>query len=54
MALLVVLLQMMVMYIPGMSHFFDVLPLKWHDLSIAIGAGLIVLMAMELEKKFRK
>jgi Ca2+-transporting ATPase len=54
MALLVVVLQMMVMYIPGLAHFFEVLPLKWHDLSIAISAGLVVFVVMEVEKKLKK
>ena len=54
MALLVVALQMMVIYIPALAHFFDVLPLKWHDLSLAIASGLVVFVVMELEKQFRK
>jgi len=54
MALLVVALQMMVIYNPALAHFFDVVPLKWHDLSLAIASGLVVFVVMELEKQFRK
>jgi Ca2+-transporting ATPase len=54
MALLVVALQMMVIYNPALAHFFDVVPLKWHDLSLTIASGLVVFVVMELEKQFRK
>jgi hypothetical protein len=49
-ALLVVALQLAVIYIPFMSGFFDVMPLSACDLSIAAGAGILVFVAMELEK----
>jgi hypothetical protein len=32
------------------NHFFEVLPLSACDLSIAVGAGALVLVAMEVEK----
>jgi Ca2+-transporting ATPase len=54
MALLVVVLQMMVLYVPALAHFFDVIPLSGCDLSIAAGTGVIVFAVMELEKRFRK
>jgi len=54
MVLLVVVLQLMVLYVPALAHFFDVLPLSGYDLSIAAGAGVIVFMVMELEKWFKK
>ncbi len=54
MALLVVVLQLMVMYIPALAKFFVVMPLSGCDLSIAITTGVIVLVVMELEKKFKK
>jgi Ca2+-transporting ATPase len=54
MALLVVALQMMVMYIPALAHFFEVLPLSGCDLSIAAGAGVLVFLVMEVEKKIKK
>ena len=47
---LVVVLQLAVLYIPFLSSFFDVLPLSFCDLSIAAGAGILVFVAMELEK----
>jgi len=52
-AVLVVALQLAVLYIPFLSGFFDVLPLNLCDLSIAAGAGILVFVAMELEKKFK-
>ncbi|MBI5951853.1 MAG: cation-translocating P-type ATPase [Chloroflexi bacterium] len=54
MALLVVALQMAVMYIPALAAFFEVLPLSGCDLSIAAGAGVLVFVVMEVEKKFKK
>ncbi len=53
MVLLVVALQMMVLYIPTLAKFFEVLPLSGCDLSIAAAAGVIVFVVMEL-KKWRK
>jgi hypothetical protein len=37
-----------------MSSFFGVVPLSFIDLLIAIGVGALVLVAMELEKAFKK
>ncbi len=54
MALLVVVLQMMVMYIPALAKFFDVLPLSGRDLSIAAATGVIVFVVMEVGKRFRR
>jgi Ca2+-transporting ATPase len=51
MALLVVALQLAVLYIPALSAFFNLLPLSALDLGIAAGAGALVLVAMEVEKK---
>jgi len=53
MALLVVALQMAVLYIPALAHFFEIVPLSGLDLSIAAGAGVLVFLVMELEKKLR-
>jgi hypothetical protein len=44
----------MVLYIPALAHFFDVIPLSGCDLSIATGAGVIVFVVMELEKWWKK
>jgi len=52
MALLVVVLQMTVMYVPALAKFFDVLPLSGCDLSIAAAAGVILFAAMEVGKRF--
>ncbi len=54
MALLVVVLQLAVLYIPALSKFFEVIPLSGCDLSIAAATGMIVFAVMELEKKFKK
>jgi len=54
MALLVIFLQLMVLYIPFLSKFFEVIPLSGCDLSIAAGTGVIVFVVMELEKKYKK
>jgi Ca2+-transporting ATPase len=53
-ALLVVILQLAVLYIPFLSGFFDVLPLSLCDLSIAAGTGVLVFVAMELEKVLKR
>jgi len=54
MALLVFILQMAVIYIPALANFFEVIPLRWHDLSIAAGTGLLVFLVMEVSKWFKK
>jgi Ca2+-transporting ATPase len=54
MALVVIVLQMAVLYIPALNSFFEVVPLSGCDLSIAAGAGVIVFVLMELEKKLKK
>ena len=54
MGLLVVVLQMMVIYIPALAHFFEVIPLSGCDLAIAASMGVIVFTVMELEKKLKK
>ncbi len=54
MALLVVMLQLMVMYIPTLANFFEILPLSGSDLMIAVSMGLFVFVVMELEKSLKK
>ncbi len=54
MAALVVVLQLMVLYIPFLSKFFEVIPLSGYNLFIAVASGMIVFVVMEVEKKFRK
>jgi len=51
MALIVVALQLAVLYIPFLSAFFNVVPLSLCDLSIAAGAGVVVFVVMEVEKR---
>ena len=53
-AVLVVALQLAVLYIPFLSSFFDVMPLSSLDLAIALGAGALVFVAMELEKVLKR
>ncbi len=54
MAALVVVLQLMVLYIPALANFFEVIPLSGCDLSIAAATGVIVFVVMELEKWWKK
>ena len=54
MMILVTVLQLAVIYIPSAAEFFSVKPLGVVDLLIAISAGFIVLVVMEIEKKIRK
>ncbi len=54
MALLVVVLQLMVLYIPALANFFEVIPLSGCDLSIAAATGVIVFVVMELEKWLKR
>ncbi|MBE0669139.1 MAG: cation-translocating P-type ATPase [Anaerolineales bacterium] len=54
MALLVVVLQLAVLYVPSLSKFFEVIPLSGCDLSIAAASGVIVFAVMELSKRIGK
>lgn len=54
MALLVVVLQLMVLYIPMLANFFNVIPLSGYDLMTAASMGLVVFIVMELEKWFKR
>ena len=54
MALLVTGLQLLVIYVPALSSFFNVVPLRGTDLLIAIGSGAVVFVAMEIEKAVRR
>ncbi|MBI3150783.1 MAG: cation-translocating P-type ATPase [Chloroflexi bacterium] len=54
MALVVVALQMMVMYVPALAKFFEVIPLSGCDLSIAAASGVVVFTVMEMGKKLKK
>jgi P-type Ca2+ transporter type 2C len=51
MASLVMILQLAVLYIPPVATFFSVVPLKMPDLLIAVGAGIFVLVILEIAKK---
>jgi P-type Ca2+ transporter type 2C len=53
MTLLAVLLQLMILYVPAFTEFFELLPLQWYDLSLAILSGLIVFAVMEWVKRMR-
>ena len=54
MSLLVLALQLLVIYVPALASFFSVKPLSGMDLLIAIGAGALVFLAIEVEKLFGK
>jgi Ca2+-transporting ATPase len=47
----VVILQLMVIYVPTLAKFFEVVPLAGIDLLVAVGAGLVVFIVMEAGKK---
>jgi Ca2+-transporting ATPase len=51
MAALAVLLQLIVLYSPAFSKFFEVTPLRGHDLSIAAFMGVIVFIGIEISKR---
>ncbi len=53
MALVVVVLQLIVIYVPFMRTFFDVTSLSGFDLLIAIGTSALVLVAIEVDKRVR-
>ncbi len=52
-ALVVLVLQLVVIYVPFMDDFFGVTPLTLAQLGICAAAGLIIPVAMELEKRLR-
>jgi Ca2+-transporting ATPase len=54
MALLVVLLQLAVLYVPFLESFFNIKPLSLCDLSIAISGGILVFLVMEVGKWFKR
>ena len=54
MAALVVVLQLMVLYVPFLTKFFEVIPLSGFDLLVATASGVIVFVVMEFEKKLKK
>jgi Ca2+-transporting ATPase len=49
-AVVVVLLQLMVIYLPALDQFFEVTPLAPAELLLAAGLGLLVTAAIEVEK----
>ena len=51
MTLLVSVLQLAVLYIPPVAEFFGVIPLNARDLALAVSTGVVVFLAIELEKK---
>lgn len=54
MSALVIALQLLVIYVPPLSLFFDVRPLSVPDLFIAIATGALVFVAMEVEKAVKR
>jgi Ca2+-transporting ATPase len=47
---LAIVLQLAVIYLPGANAIFATEPLPARDLALAIGASLIVFVAVEIEK----
>jgi len=54
MMVLVTALQLTAIYIPPVAEFFSVQPLHVVDLLIAAGAGFVVLVVMEVEKRIKR
>ena len=54
MAAAVIVLQLSVLYVPFLGDFFNVVPLRGFDLSIAAGAAMLVLLVMEVGKYFTR
>lgn len=54
MAVLVTFLQLAVLYLAPVAAFFSVVPLGLPDLLIALGAGVVVLAALELAKLWHR
>jgi len=54
MAVAVVVLQLAVVYIPGLNDFFGVQALSPLDLAAAAGAGFFVLAVLEAFKRARR
>jgi Ca2+-transporting ATPase len=54
MSLLVLMLQLLVIYVPALSAFFNVKPLSGMDVLIALGTAALVFLAIEGEKFWKK
>jgi Ca2+-transporting ATPase len=52
MAVLTILFQLIVIYVPFLDRFFDVVPLSGSDLLLAAALGTIAFWAIEIEKWF--
>mgnify|MGYP002412827898 CR=1 FL=1 len=50
MAMVVLVLQLMVIYIPPVAEFFSVYPLGPADLAVTLGAGVVVFAVVEIVK----
>jgi Ca2+-transporting ATPase len=48
------LLQLATIYVPVLNPIFKTQPLSWEELAICIGAALVVGVAVELEKAWRR
>ncbi len=52
--LLTFLLQMATIYVPWLNPIFQTAPLSLGELALCMGAALVVLVAVELEKAWRR
>ncbi|HSH05430.1 MAG TPA: cation-translocating P-type ATPase [Anaerolineae bacterium] len=53
-AVLTVVLQLMVLYIPFFGPFFEIVPLGLVDLGVCVGLGVVMLGLIEVEKWWRR
>lgn len=54
MAISTLILQLSVIYVPLLDDFFSLVPLAMSDLAIAVGAGVLVLIAVQIERRYFK
>ena len=52
--LLTVIMQFLIIYIPELGKFFHVGPLTFAELIIAVGVSMVVFIAVEIEKFFKR
>jgi Ca2+-transporting ATPase len=52
--LLTVGLQLLLVYVPAFNRLFDTVPLGAADLAVCVGAALVIVLAVEAEKLFRR
>lgn len=52
--LLTIAAQLTVVYLPALDRFFQVTPLRWDEMLLCTGLGLVTLLLLEAEKMWRR